>query len=58
MSSNIIFEPSSSAVAQIAQLSDMTMDEIKSLTPIVFVGKVLMCAPKFDFLQSKSQALL
>lgn len=31
MSLNIIFEPSSSAVAQIAQLSDMTMDEIKSL---------------------------
>ena len=31
MSSDIIFEPSTSTVAQIAQLSEMTMDEIKSL---------------------------
>lgn len=31
MSSDIIFEPSTSAVAQITQLSEMTMDEIKSL---------------------------
>lgn len=31
MSSDIIFEPSTSAVAQIAQLSEMNMDEIKSL---------------------------
>lgn len=31
MSSDIIFEPSTSAVAQITQLSEMSMDEIKSL---------------------------
>lgn len=31
MSSSIVFEPSSSVVAQVAQLPDMTMDEIKTL---------------------------
>ncbi|MGH1471614.1 MAG: DUF2924 domain-containing protein [Cellvibrionaceae bacterium] len=31
MSSDIVFEPSTSAVAQITQLSEMSMDEIKSL---------------------------